>query len=321
MVQIKKPGRAVGGKDGTLQRVAVKSSPAADAADLPKVAPCPISWDQLSGICRILDLRQRETLPIVTKKELDAKATSGDPDALRSLLVMANQGDGDALFYLGRLYDVSDASSIKATTPDPNLSRSYYERAALCGHALAQLCIGNMYDYGDGGEQSHEKARHWYAAAANQGIADAQMHYARMLETGRGGQKNINEAVEWYMKAIEQGDELAATNLGLMHYRGELSESQDNVAFSLFSFSANKLDGLAHHLLGEMHLSGRGTPHHGGMALLHFCIAILLLPDGKNKDIAREQRDRILKVHPDMRESFQDRAMAYISERHGELPT
>ena len=240
------------------------------------------------------------------------------PEDIGLLQHAAEMGDAEAMFQLGRCHDLGLEPG---GTANLELARSWYEKAARQGHVLAQYALGNMWDYGEGGEQDYEQARFWYRAAAMNNERDAQMHFARMLQTGRGGYQSLEEAAEWYFKAVEQGDELAATNLAMLHLDGSLAHSSDESAAALLTFAADKLDGLAHYLLGELNLEGRGIPRNHGLALLHYCTAILLLPSGTNKDLAMNRKNEMLAQVPEMRDEFESRALAFIQKRHGQLPS
>ena len=248
--------------------------------------------------------------------DLARRAGKGDPNALAELKASAELGNTDAMFHLGRLHDVSAGGAVHSRTP---FAKEWYEKAALAGHALSQFALGNMYDLGEGVKQNYEIARKWYEAAAGQGVAYAQMHFGRMLELGRGGNRSLEEAAHWYAKAADHGDELASTNLGLLHYRAEIKNANDNEAFRRFSFSAERLDGLAHLMLGQMYFDGRSGRQHGGLALFHFCVATLLLPESENGTVATERKEMILSQYPEQRVSFETRALGYVSARKSAL--
>ncbi len=247
-----------------------------------------------------------------TYGNLYGQAAAGQLEGWKALGSLAESGDAMAMFLLGRLHDVP-TPGIPAR--DIARARSWYEQAAAAGHAGAQFALGNMFDTGEGAAQDPVEARRWYELAANQGESEAQMHLGKMLQTGRGGAQSLTEAASWYAKAVEQGHELAATNLGLMHFQKTLPDADDALALRLFEAAAEKLDGLAHLMLARMCLDGRGTETNGARALFHLCIASRLLPGGGNFDLAREWRECMLDVHPELREEFEADAAAYIASR------
>jgi TPR repeat protein len=251
--------------------------------------------------------------------QLKQKAAEGDAAALTALKEMAERdgGDADGLFLLGRLFDESSGTKLSAKSPT---ARKYYLRAAKLGHRLAQLCVGNMFDYGEGGQRDYVEARRWYQAAANQGVRDAQMHFGRMLEVGRGGPADKEEAAKWYMRATEQGDELAATNLASMHLHGELAESNFELAIRLLTFSAERLDGIAHLHLGDVYMNRTDIERSSGRALMHYYIAGLLLPPGPRRDLVISRREAAKSQNAVEGLDVEKLALAYIAERQGRLP-
>ena len=253
-------------------------------------------------------------------QELKQRAANGDASALAELKDVAEEAGGnpEALFLLGFLFDESSGTKISS---DSVSARQYYLGAAQLGHSLAQMCVGNMIEYGEGGDKNLIDARRWYEAAAHQGQQTAQMNLGRMLQTGRGGPADKEEAARWYFLAAKQGDEWAATNLAFMHLHGELRDPDIELAGKLLQLSAEKLDGVAHLYLGELFSQGRHVERHPPKALLHYCISALLLASGENHDLAVQRKDEILKQLPDLRRSYEETALKYISERNGRLPT
>jgi len=119
------------------------------------------------------------------------------------------------------------------------LAHSIWVPLAVLGSAEAQWGIGILYDSGNYGEQSTDKAIEWFTKSANQNYAPAQFGLAvilsstdkdtnnlpkayqlllssanqgyvpaqyftgRFLEKGLGTDKNIEKAKNWYVKAAE----------------------------------------------------------------------------------------------------------------------
>ena len=73
------------------------------------------------------------------------------------------------------------------------------------GNAVAQCCVGEMYEKGRGVSQDYAKAVEWYRKSAEQGNATARYKMGVMCEQGRGIFQDYVTAVEWYRKSAEQG--------------------------------------------------------------------------------------------------------------------
>jgi len=88
-----------------------------------------------------------------------------------------------------------------------------YELAATQGYAMAQYNLGIMYQEGQGVEQSYERAAEYYEAAARQGHAKAQCNLGALCANGKGVEQSDEKARKLWMKAAEQGNENAIKNL------------------------------------------------------------------------------------------------------------
>lgn len=243
-------------------------------------------------------------------RTIDADAVS--PELLAAIETRARAGDPKAMFDLGRLHDIPARPGVAL---DLERARAWYERAAEAGFAWAQFALGNMLEKAQGGARNDTGARRWYEAAAQQGIAEAQMHLGILLRAGRGGPADATGAAEWFRKAASQGHELAATNLALMHLEGATDRPDLEDARRLLEFAADKLDGLAHLVLGDLHLRGIGGPRHGGLALMHYCVATLLLRPGPDAARAEGEKEALLARQPALRAEYETQARAFVDAR------
>ncbi|WP_338845881.1 caspase family protein [Massilia sp. W12] len=78
-------------------------------------------------------------------------------------------------------------------------------KAALQGHALAQISLGNLYESTPEGKDDLRQAALWYGAAAQQGNALGQFHLGQMYEKGLGVAADAALAQAWYELAAAQG--------------------------------------------------------------------------------------------------------------------
>ena len=69
----------------------------------------------------------------------------------------ADQGDAEAQYLLGGLYDIGQDVS-----KDYAQARQWWKKAASQGHAEAQYLMGGLHDIGHGVPQGYVKARQWY---------------------------------------------------------------------------------------------------------------------------------------------------------------
>jgi len=233
-------------------------------------------------------------------------------ERIAALTARAEAGDTQAMFDLGLLHDLPE----KPGAPlDLHKARDWYARAADQGHAWAQFALGHMHDRAEAGPRNHLAARRWYEAAARQGVSEAQMQYARMLQAGLGGNADPVEAATWYERAAHQGHEVAATHLALMHLSRAVTQPDLPKAIGLLEFAADKLDGLAHLILADAHMNGLTGERHGGLALVHYCVATLLLPAGIDAARAMEAKEALIARQPHLRGEYEDQARGFVAER------
>jgi uncharacterized protein len=112
---------------------------------------------------------------------------------------LAEQGDADAQFHLGVMYESgqgvlrNDVEAIK-----------WYRKAAEQGDAVAQFNLGIMYSKGEGVPQNDGEAAHWYRLAADQGLAGAQFNLGMMHADGKGVPQDYVQAYMWWNQAASQ---------------------------------------------------------------------------------------------------------------------
>jgi TPR repeat protein len=127
--------------------------------------------------------------------------------ALAEWQTLANDGDSDGQFGMGRLYangfgvDLDDAEALK-----------WYSLAADQGHGKAMCNIAVMHANGWGVSQSDEEAFKWYGLAAEHGDAMAQINLARMLSDGYWDVQDKVQAHKWFSIASELGDTTASAD-------------------------------------------------------------------------------------------------------------
>jgi uncharacterized protein len=124
--------------------------------------------------------------------------------ALRLWHPLAEQGDPDAQFHLGVMFESgqgvlrSDAEAIK-----------WYREAAEQDDAVAQFNLGVMY--AKGVSPNHAEAALWYRRAADHGLAGAQFNLGIMYAEGQGVSQDY---------AVDARDRVASQNDAAADRRG-----------------------------------------------------------------------------------------------------
>lgn len=119
----------------------------------------------------------------------------------------ANNGYGEAAFYLGNLY----AAGSNDLRQDYKLALNWYQKADALGNIDALNNLGYLHDEGLGTRRDRAKAREFYTRAAEAGHAGAQMNLSAYYFEGLGGvRKDLAMALDWAKKADDQGEPGAA---------------------------------------------------------------------------------------------------------------
>lgn len=143
---------------------------------------------------------------------------SGDyKTAFQSWLPLAQEGDADAEFGIGMLYERGEG-----VPPDLAEAARWYLKAAQQDHALAQTSLASMYERGRGVAQSFREAAKWYRRAAELGNAQAQFNLGSAYEYGLGVPTDFGQAMAWYEAAARQGYSRAMAKLAELREQGDL---------------------------------------------------------------------------------------------------
>jgi hypothetical protein len=131
-----------------------------------------------------------------------------------SLLARAEKGDAQsqrtmALVYEVGLYGVAknDAEAVK-----------WYRLAVDQGDAEAQVCLGVMYDYGEGVPKNDTKAVNWYRLAADQGNAEA-LEVARISASVLRDQPRPDRNTELRTSSVELAQRHRRYGIGIIYLK------------------------------------------------------------------------------------------------------
>jgi TPR repeat protein len=141
-------------------------------------------------------------LPVFPQDE--PPPTTGDTsevsDNITDLITKAEQGDADAQFNLGRMYDAG-----QGVPKDFREVVRWFRAAAEQGHESAQFSLGFMYFMGEAIPLDYKEAFRWYLAAAEQGNSSAQRSLGAMYRAGRSVPQDYIQAHMWYNLAASSG--------------------------------------------------------------------------------------------------------------------
>ena len=132
--------------------------------------------------------------------EAEAAYQRGDyATVIRELRPLAEQGDAEAQYNLGVIYDRG-----QGVTQDYAEAVKWYRKAAEQGDARAQGNLGVMYSTGRGVPQDYAEAAKWFRKAAEQGWADAQHNLGLMYGNGQGVPEDYVQAHMWFNLAASR---------------------------------------------------------------------------------------------------------------------
>jgi len=193
----------------------------------------PNTCDPAAGLVE----RQRYLAASAASAPSTAVVGTPDPQDANAFYKAADQGNAQAQFNLGDMYDVG--RGVPQNYAD---AIRWYRMAADQGLASAQFKLGGMYEDGRGVPQNYTEAMRWYRMAADQGNATAQTILGSMYgNTFRDVQvvpQNYAEAVRWYRMAADQGNSQGQLSLGYRYLHGEGVPTNYVEAYKWFALSA-----------------------------------------------------------------------------------
>ena len=130
----------------------------------------------------------------------------------------ADQGDEQALYGIGLIYDEGDGGK-----RDVAQAIVWYRKAAEKHDPLALYRLGLYYETGNGVARDFEVARNYFSASAFQAnYGPALFRLGLMYEKGEGVPADREQAVEYFRRAAEVGNREAKAELS------RLSAKDDN---------------------------------------------------------------------------------------------
>jgi TPR repeat protein len=153
--------------------------------------------------------------------------------ALKELRPLAERGNSDAQYRLGRMYEFG-----RGVPMDKARALVWLRKSAAQENSYAEQELGVIYATGDGVKQDDAQAVAWFRKAAAHGNATGQYNLGLMYAKGNGVREDIAQAIAWFRKAAEQGDAGAQFKLGVAYENGE-GVAQDSVlAYANYAIAA-----------------------------------------------------------------------------------
>lgn len=223
--------------------------------------------------------------------------------ALHEFTHQAKEGDADAQFFMGSLYQQGDGVIKNVATALPWLEKAakqkhhgalnalgviYASEKEFRDYAKAQKCfeaaarqnipearynLGLLLLTGLSGKPSPSEAANNFQLAAEAGIAAAQHKLGKLYDKGDVLKENPEEALQWYHKAAEQGYAQAQFDLGMMYHLGKGVQKNDEIALHWLGLAATERILAAQTEIAEFYDRGYGTQQDRLKAFYWYCQA------------------------------------------------
>jgi uncharacterized protein len=149
------------------------------------------------------------------------------PAAMRLLLPLAEQGNGEAQVYVGYMHEFG-----RGVAKNPAAALKWFRKSADHKNAEAQFKIGYIYKRGLGVPPDNAKALRWFRQAADQGEGTAQFMLGGMYANGDGVKQDWQESFFWFLlmppedsTATKEDHEAALTKIYAAHLTPEQMET------------------------------------------------------------------------------------------------
>jgi len=192
-------------------------------------------------------------------KAMQAVHAASNATALNSAIAviqqMAEAGDAEAAFRLGRFYHLESAE------PNYTLALKYYEIAFNEHHAWATNNLGLMYRDGLGVTRDDKKALEYFQMASRQHNPWSYVNLADMSFWGRGRPADASDGIAWLEEGRENGCTLCLIEEAAIYHSGAYGIRPDrNKAVWLLNKAAALGDSQAKLIVAELHIVGDGVP-------------------------------------------------------------
>jgi TPR repeat protein len=340
---------AVPAADGVLILEATANGPAAQAGL--RLGDVIVGFDRQS-VTQLGDLRQRvAALAPGREAEIEVwRATADDGDFLETLRRLGDEGNADAMYRLGRMYQTGIGVARNDTE-----AVAWYRKGSAAGNVQAVVALGvalidgrgagrdpqegirllrvaadrNSYDamyrlgivLSEGKVTAKDTAEAFrlFTRAADAGHVPSMLDLALMYNNGEGGTADPAKAAQWYKRAADLGSTAGMVNLGFMYQQGQGVERNDITAVALYRKAAAEGNPSGIHNLAAMLDAGRGVARKDAEQAAELIMQAL---DLRNEFTFRQMSQNSRAWSPEFRRALQKRlrdAGFYSGKIDGEL--
>jgi TPR repeat protein/tRNA A-37 threonylcarbamoyl transferase component Bud32 len=189
------------------------------------------------------------------------RAATDERDFLRMLGRLADGGDGQAMFRLGRMY----AGGVGTSRDDWEAAR-WFRRGADSGNRDAAAALGVALLEGRGVAKDPSEAVRLIRVAAEHGQIEAMNRLGHVLLAGKIAAKDPLEAARLFRKAAELGHAPSMVEIGRMYSQGNGVEADPSQAALWFKQAADLGNAAGMAGLGWLYQQGKGVEADIGKA-------------------------------------------------------
>ena len=254
------------------------------------------------AVTNVHDFRQRTaSAPPGSEAILDVWRFGEAGDFLQTLRRLADGGDADCMYRLGRLYAsghgtsrndaeavrwfrrAADAGNMDAeaalaaallegrgTAMDRQDGLRRLKVAAANGQVDAMNRLGHILHEGGIAEKDPVEAVRLLTQAAEAGHAPSMVDLGGLYENGIGIQPDPSKAAQWYRRAADLGHPGGTAGLASLYEHGKGVEKDIAKAVSLYRQAADAGNANAMTGLGLLHVQGKGVTKSDAMAAEYF---------------------------------------------------
>ena len=212
-----------------------------------------------------------QTAPLSTDTRLAEilRLPALQPNDWQVLFSMAETGDPEAQYWLGRIYEAGRLLPL-----DKEKSAYWYQKSAAQDYAPAEYWVCGKH--ADQDSLEHERCM-W--RAAEKGVAEAQFWLGVAFDQHLWfGVTDEQEALKWFRRAAEQGNPDAEDELGVRYQDGDGIEQNYIQAAYWFRKAAEHVPNLGgagqgRNNLGNLFVEGHGVPKDHVQAYMWLSLA------------------------------------------------
>ena len=197
------------------------------------------------------------------------RVMTNEGDFLQMLRRLADDGDGQAMHRLGRMY----ASGVGTSRDDVEAAR-WFRKGADAGNRDATAALGIALLQGQGVAKDEKEGLLLLRNAAAQNQHEAMYRLGHVLLVGRIAEKDALEAARLFTKAAEAGYAPAMSDLGRMYAQGNVLPSDPNRAAMWLKQAADLGDPGGMAGLGWLYEEGKGVEADIGKAITWYKRAV-----------------------------------------------